>query len=119
MRSFDELRDQVVQFHKDRPSMDEYNKRPAVIEMALVLESAEVLELAKFGLDETEKYASELSDVLIYLIILADNKGVDLFQATIDKVELNKVRMEIKNFQGGGDNFSTQYWENKKRNGER
>jgi NTP pyrophosphatase (non-canonical NTP hydrolase) len=119
-RDFDELKNQVCQFHEKRTSMGEYNKLPGMMEMSLVLEAAEVLELTKFGFDgDKEKYASELADLMIYLMVLSDNKGIDLFEATLEKVKKNEERFPVENFQGTAEDFPHQYWEQKKKNGER
>jgi NTP pyrophosphatase (non-canonical NTP hydrolase) len=66
---------------------------PANLAKSLAIEAAEVLELFQWG-DEADPaaLASELADVLLYLLQLADRSGIDLETATLDKLALNRRR---------------------------
>lgn len=60
---------------------------------SLVIEAGEVLELFQWR-DEADPEAlgSELADVFLYLLQLADVSGIDLEEATLRKLALNQER---------------------------
>jgi NTP pyrophosphatase (non-canonical NTP hydrolase) len=62
--------------------------------VSLVLEASEVLEHFQWGETAPEKaeLASELADVMLYLIQLASLNGIDLGQAVMDKLDVNRDR---------------------------
>ena len=62
--------------------------------MSLSIEAAEVLEHFQWQ-DETAdpaELAGELADVALYLLQLASISGINLEQAILDKLDLNKQR---------------------------
>lgn len=66
---------------------------PENLAKSLVIEAAEVLELYQWGeAPDPRALGSELADVLLYLMQLADLAGLDLAQATLQKLELNRDR---------------------------
>jgi NTP pyrophosphatase (non-canonical NTP hydrolase) len=77
---------------------------PRNLAISLSLESAEVLE--HFQWNETNpdqaQLASELADVMLYLLQLAEVSGIDLEQAVIDKLKVNYSRTWDQSEQGGG-----------------
>ncbi len=67
---------------------------PRNLAVSLVLESAEVLEHFQWD-DESDSQgdlASELADVALYLLQLANETGIDLEQAIMDKLQKNYGR---------------------------
>jgi len=67
---------------------------PRNLAVSLVLESAEVLEHFQWD-DESDSQgglASELADVALYLLQLANETGVDLEQAIMEKLHQNYGR---------------------------
>jgi 8-oxo-dGTP diphosphatase len=66
---------------------------PVNLAKSLVIEAAEVLEHFQWS-DEADPEAlgSELADVLLYLLQLADLSGIDLEQATLRKLAVNQRR---------------------------
>lgn len=62
--------------------------------ISLVLEASEVLEHFQWGEDSADKaeLASELADVMLYLLQLASVSDIDLGQAVLDKLETNYGR---------------------------
>jgi NTP pyrophosphatase (non-canonical NTP hydrolase) len=62
--------------------------------ISLSVEAAEVLELFQWTNDApaTDALASELADVLLYLLQLASISGVDLEQAALNKLRENYER---------------------------
>ena len=66
---------------------------PRNLAISLVLEASEVLEHFQWG-DEADKteLAGELADVTLYLLQLASVSGIDLEQAVLDKLRINRNR---------------------------
>jgi NTP pyrophosphatase (non-canonical NTP hydrolase) len=67
---------------------------PKNLAVSLVLEASEVLEHFQWG-DEAanrEALASELADVLLYLMQLAHVHGIDLADAVMTKLDVNDKR---------------------------
>jgi NTP pyrophosphatase (non-canonical NTP hydrolase) len=73
------------------------SKRPQTprnLAISLSVEAAEILEHFQFSEQAKDKreLASELADVALYLLQLASVTGIDLEQAILDKIEVNKTR---------------------------
>src|SRR5512138_643442 len=97
--SLRELRDALRRFSAER-DWDQYHA-PKNLAMALSVEAAELLEHFQWMSEEASRNLSaqqlgkvreELADVLIYLVRLADQLGVDLLAAARDKLELNAAK---------------------------
>ena len=67
---------------------------PKNLALSLVLEAAEVLEHFQWREQATDKdaLASELADVMLYLLQLASISEIDLAQAVLDKLDVNYKR---------------------------
>jgi NTP pyrophosphatase (non-canonical NTP hydrolase) len=73
------------------------SKRPQTprnLAISLSVEAAEILEHFQFQENARDKneLASELADVALYLLQLASVTEIDLEQAILDKIEVNKTR---------------------------
>ena len=73
------------------------SKRPQTprnLAISLAVEAAEILEHFQFReqAKDRRELASELADVGLYLLQLAFVTGIDLEQAILDKIEVNKAR---------------------------
>ena len=108
-----ELRDLVRQFVNER----DWNKfhTPKNLATALSVEASELLEPfqwlvsgEKSELDEAKLTAirHEMADVLAYLIGLADKLDVDLYQAVLEKMALNRAKYPIHKVQGDARKYS-------------
>lgn len=66
---------------------------PKNLAISLVLEASEVLENFQWG-DDADKtqLASELADVMLYLLQIASLSDIDLGQAVMDKLDANQGR---------------------------
>jgi NTP pyrophosphatase (non-canonical NTP hydrolase) len=76
---------------------DADSKRPQTprnLAISLALEAAEILEHFQFREHARDKQelAGELADVALYLLQLASVTEIDLEQAILDKIEINKKR---------------------------
>lgn len=67
---------------------------PKNLALSLVLEASEVLEHFQWGESTSNKdeLASELADVMLYLMQLASISEIDLGQAVMDKLDKNYKR---------------------------
>ena len=67
---------------------------PRNLSASLLLEAAEVLEHFQWQEEvrDREALAGELADVALYLLQLASITGIDLEQAILDKLEINRHR---------------------------
>jgi len=67
---------------------------PRNLAISLVLEASEVLEHFQWRDDSPDNaaLASELADVMLYLLQLASISGIDLGQAVMDKLRVNYGR---------------------------
>jgi NTP pyrophosphatase (non-canonical NTP hydrolase) len=62
--------------------------------VSLSIEAAEILEHFQFTdeIKDREELGSELADVMLYLLQLALVSGIDLEDAVLKKIEVNKAR---------------------------
>jgi NTP pyrophosphatase (non-canonical NTP hydrolase) len=99
--SLSELHDRLVEF-RDRRDWKKYH-RPKDLALSVSIESAELLELFQWKTDEeieTAKAAGEfalaasdeIADVLIYLLLLAGELGIDPLEAAQGKIARNELR---------------------------
>ena len=73
------------------------SKRPQTprnLAVSLAIEAAEILEHFQFTdeIKDRDELGSELADVMLYLLQLASVSGIDLENAVLKKIELNKTR---------------------------
>ena len=73
------------------------SKRPQTprnLAISLAVEAAEILEHYQFqeNARDVGELAGELADVALYLLQLASVTGIDLEQAILEKIEINKAR---------------------------
>jgi len=97
-----ELRDALRQFAVER-DWDRFHS-PKNLAMALSVEAAELLEHFQWmaeadsrivGDDKKTELAHEMSDVLLYLVQLADKLGIDLLDAATLKMQLNARKYPV------------------------
>ena len=92
-----QLTDEMINFVHSKGWFDENTKRPQTprnLSISLSLEAAEILEHFQWRDEVTDKdeLASELADVGLYLLELASVTGIDLEEAMLKKLEVNKTR---------------------------
>ena len=84
-------------FVRSKGWFDENSKRPQTprnLSISLALEAAEILEHFQWHdeVNDKEELASELADVALYLLELASVTEIDLEQAMLKKLEINRTR---------------------------
>ena len=92
-----ELTRQMHELVKSKGWYEQDSKRPQTpryLANSLSLEAAEILEHFQFREEpkDKEELARELADVILYLLQLASISKIDLEQAVINKIEVNKKR---------------------------
>jgi len=92
-----QLTDEMNRFVRSKGWYDENSKRPQTprnLSISLALEAAEILEHFQWRDEVTDKeeLASELADVGLYLLELASITEIDLEEAMLKKLEVNKTR---------------------------
>ena len=95
-----EIQELTAEMHRFVTEMGWYDKdspkpqTPRNLALSLVIESTEVLEHFQWGEESRsqESLASELADVALYLLQLANETGIDLEKAIMDKLQKNYGR---------------------------
>ncbi|MFX1340644.1 MAG: nucleotide pyrophosphohydrolase [Promethearchaeota archaeon] len=103
------LKNDVKKFVEDREWTSYHT--PQNLIQALQIEAAELSEIFLFkelkkedildNEDLINRISNEMADVLIYLISLSNSLDIDLVQAFIKKMEINKAKYSIKEFNDG------------------
>ncbi len=105
--SLEQLRVRLSQFAHER-DWDQFHS-PKNLSMALIGEAAELVEhfqwlteaqSADLSADKLTAVSHELADVLIYLIRISDQLGVDVIQASWDKIAINETRYPAEQVKG-------------------
>ena len=92
-----QLTDEMNRFVRSKGWYEKDSKRPQTprnLAVSLSIEAAEILEHFQFT-DEVrnrDELGAELADVTLYLLQLASVSGIDLEDAVLKKIEVNKTR---------------------------
>jgi len=107
VNSLENLKNQLRYFAEER-DWDQFHS-PKNLSMALIAESAELVEHFQWLTEEQSKTLSadklaeveqELADIQIYLIRLADKLEIDLLEAVSNKIELNEKKYPADKVRG-------------------
>ena len=113
-RPFGELEKAVVRFRDERDWAQFHN--PKDLAISISLEAGELLELFQWkSPGEVEEVvaspegrraiAEEMADVLILLLSAADAVGVDLYAATLEKIERNARKYPVEKSKGNARKY--------------
>ena len=99
-----DLTERMHELVKSKGWYEPDSKRPQTprnLAVSLSIEAAEILEHFQFGeeIKNKDELGSELADVTLYLLQLASVAGIDLEEAVLKKIEINKMRewdVEVK-----------------------
>jgi dCTP diphosphatase len=107
-----ELKLRLREFARAR-DWDQFHS-PKNLAMALIVEAGELVERFQW-LTESEstrlegaaltEVRTELADIFLYLLRLADQLGVDLIPAALDKIELNERRYPADKVRGSAKKY--------------
>ena len=92
-----QLTDEMHRLVESKGWYAENSKRPQTprnLAVSLSIEAAEILEHFQFTeeIRDRDELGSELADVTLYLLQLASVSGIDLEEAVLKKIEVNKSR---------------------------
>ena len=92
-----DLTEKMHELVKSKGWYEPNSKRPQTprnLAISLSLEAAEILEHFQFREEPRDKdeLAGELADVALYLLQLASVSGIDLEEAILKKIDINKTR---------------------------
>ncbi|MFA4872975.1 MAG: nucleotide pyrophosphohydrolase [Patescibacteria group bacterium] len=113
MDSIETLLNKIRAFTNAR-DWDQYHN-PKDLAISLVLEAAEVLEhfqwkngeeLALYLDAQKGEVSDELSDVLVYLLMLSDKLGIDLITAAQKKIRKNEAKYPIEKSKGKNTKYT-------------
>ena len=99
----------VIRFRDERDWFQFHNKKDLAISISL--EAAELLEVFQWsGTDlsvsnKESQLIEELSDVLIYCVLLADQLKVDIPQIISDKVDENSKKYPVEKARGRSNKY--------------
>ena len=112
-RDFAELRDAVQQFVSER-DWDQFHT-PKNLATALSVEASELLEpfqwlvsgdKQELGDKKFESVRHEMADVFLYLICLAEKLDVNLREAVLEKLDINRAKYPADKVRGDARKFT-------------
>lgn len=92
-----QLTEEMDRLVRSKGWYDASSKRPQTprnLAVSLSIEAAEILEHFQFTdeIKDKDELGSELADVTLYLLQLASVSGIDLEDAVLKKIEVNRTR---------------------------
>jgi len=100
-----ELQELTVKFRDDR-DWEQFHTGSNLAK-SVCIEAAELLELFQWNEDVDKKALSEeMSDVLSYLLLLADRFEIDLTNAYLKKIKKNNEKYPIEKFKGSSKKYN-------------
>jgi NTP pyrophosphatase (non-canonical NTP hydrolase) len=111
--SIEQLRDHIRQFVRER-DWEQFHA-PKNLAVSVAVEAAELLELFQWQDEDASRtltaeqrthMAQEIGDVLIYLIQLADQYGLDPIQCAWDKMKLNGAHYPVDQARGSAQKYT-------------
>ena len=113
MSEIKELTDKIIAF-RDVRDWKQFHT-PKDLATGLLLEAGEVAEhfhwkneseLQEYIKNHREEIGEELGDVMNYLLLMAHDFGIDLFQATVKKVEKNGRNYPVEKSKGNSKKYT-------------
>ena len=113
MKDYNEILKRIKEFRDERDWMQFHN--PKNLACSIAIEAGELLEhfqwkdseeSAKHAIARRDEISSEIADVAIYLIELADNLEIDLLSAIDRKLAINEEKYPIEKSRGRSDKYS-------------
>lgn len=115
MADIDTIRKQLLQFRDERNWQQFHTLKNLII--SLNLESAELLELTQWKTDAElaaltsdegfrQALKEECADVFLYLLLIAENSGIDLLGAAHDKIRKNAERYPVEQAYGSAEKYT-------------
>ena len=103
--NINELQELTVKFRDER-DWEQFHTGSNLAK-SVCIEAAELLELFQWNEDVDKKALSEeMSDVLSYLLLLADRFEIDLANAYLKKIKKNDEKYPIEKFKGSSKKYN-------------
>jgi NTP pyrophosphatase (non-canonical NTP hydrolase) len=111
--TINELLLKIIKFRDDRNWAQFHN--PKDLAISLLLETGEVLEhfqwktkeeAVEYVKENKDELADELGDVFNYLLLLSNDLGIDLVEATNKKIEKNNKKYPVEKAAGKHDKYN-------------
>ena len=100
----------ILAFRDERNWRQFHN--PTDLAISISLEAAELLECFQWSGEDTEAVGKrnamkeELSDVVIYALLLADRLGIDMDEAIREKIRINAGKYPVKESYGSSAKYN-------------
>lgn len=115
MSDINTVKDLLLQFRDARNWRQFHTLKNLII--SLNLEAAELLELTQWKRDEElaalksdgefrQALKDECADVFLYLLLIADDAGIDLIEAAQEKIKKNAVRYPVDQTYGSARKYT-------------
>ena len=112
MSDLKDLTEKIRKFRDDRDWMRYHSNKNMA--MSIMIEAAELLEHFQWDSKNTDEYVQkhkddigeELADVVIYLLELADNLGIDVKEAVEKKLEENAKKYPVGKIKGSDKKYT-------------
>jgi len=127
MADLDAIRTMLIRFRDERNWKQFHNLKNLII--SLNLEAAELLELTQWKSDEQllrlsasdetfrGQLADECADVLLYLLLVAEEGGINLLQAAQDKIRKNAEKYPVDQSYGSAAKYTALKQQSRKKPG--
>ncbi len=114
--SLDELTRRLIEFRDARDWRQFHALKDLII--SLNIEAAELLELTQWKSDSNieaaarddenmrRRLAEECSDVLLYLLLIAERAGIDLQASAAQKIEANGIKYPVEKARGTATKYT-------------
>lgn len=115
MSDINTVKELLLQFRDERNWQQFHTLKNLII--SLNLEAAELLELTQWKTDEElaslksngefrQALKDECADVFLYLLLIADNAGINLIEAAHEKLKKNAVRYPVDRAYGSARKYT-------------
>lgn len=115
MSDINTIKNQLLAFRDERNWRQFHTLKNLII--SLNLEASELLELTQWKTDEElaglksdakfqQALKDECADIMLYLLLIAEEGGIDLLQAAVDKISKNALRYPIDQSYGSAKKYT-------------
>ncbi len=94
MTDIEKITEQLVKFRKDRKWGKDHT--PKNLAISISIEAAELLECYQWGgMSSNASAPDEVADIFIYLLNFCEVTGIDLLEATREKIKKNAIKYPV------------------------
>lgn len=113
MKTYQELLKKLMIFRQER-NWEKFHK-PKDLAMAAAIEAAELMQEFLWQTEEEvknkvkadkERFADEIADTAVYLMLLADDLGIDMYEAIENKMRKNSEKYPVDKCRGKSTKYT-------------